>query len=55
MPVPLHVPPAVAAVNVTAAAFEQKGPAAAIVAFGGGATIITVVLESLQPLPAVTV
>jgi hypothetical protein len=55
MPVPLHVPPAVAAVNVTAAAFEQKGPAAVIVAFGAVPTAIVVVFVSVQPFPAVTV
>jgi hypothetical protein len=54
IPVPLHVPPAVAAVSVTEVPFEQKGPAGLIVA-SGVATVIVVVFVSVQPLPAVTV
>ena len=40
IPVPLQVPPAVAAVNVTEASVAQKGPAAVMVAFGTGSTTI---------------
>ena len=50
---PLQVPPAVAAVNVTAAAFEQNGPTGVLVASGGLATGILSVFVSVQ-LPIVT-
>lgn len=48
MPVPDHVPPAVAADNVTEAAFAQKGPAGAMVALGGAATVMVIFLVSVQ-------
>src|SRR5688572_30626812 len=46
IPVPLQVPPAVTALKVTDPSFVQKGPAAVIVASGGGATVMSIVLVS---------
>jgi hypothetical protein len=53
-PVPVHVPPGVAAVKVTAGSVEQNGPAGVIAAFGTEFTTIVDELDELQE-PNVTV
>lgn len=50
IPVPDHVPPAVAAVRVSTGSFEQNGPTGVMLASGGLPTVTEVVLVSEQPL-----
>ena len=53
MPVPLHVPPPVAAVKFVVGSDKQKGPDGVIVAFGTAFTLIFLDLVEVQP-PTVT-